>query len=88
MVHYVTEAILAVHVLSKRLSQPTKNDMVRLKRLARYLIGVRDYALFFPVAGEVDYSECFSDSDWAGDACDRKSVACGIIVCGNCTVLE
>ena len=88
MIHYVTEAIFAVHVLSKRLSQPTKNDMLRLKRLGRYLLGVRDYALFFPKVGEVDFSECFSDSAWAGDACDRKSVACGVIVCGGCTLLE
>ena len=88
MIHYVTEAIFAVHVLSKRFSQPTKNDMLGLKRLGRYLLGVRDYALFFPKAGEVDFLECFSDSDWAGDACDRKSVACGTIVCGGCTLLE
>ena len=42
MVNYVTETIFAVHVLSKRLSAPTKNDMKRLKHLGRYLLGVKD----------------------------------------------
>ena len=43
---------------------------------------------FFPKPGEVDFLECFSDSDWAGDACDRKCVACCVIVCGGCTLLK
>ncbi len=56
-------------------------------RLARYLLGVvRDYALFFPVAGDVDYLERFSDR--AGDARDRKSASCGVIARGGCTLLE
>ncbi len=41
---------------------------MRLKRLARCLIGVKDLALLSPVEGEIEYLEC--------DACDRKSVAC------------
>ena len=88
MVNYVTEAVFAVHVLSKRLSSPTKSDFKRLKHLGRYLIGVKDPALFFPVSGGTDVLDCYSDSDWAGDACDRKSVACGVIICGGCTLLE
>eukprot|EP00959_Pyramimonas_sp_CCMP1952_P238884 4991996-Pyramimonas_sp.AAC.1 len=45
--------------------------MKRLKHLGRYLLGVRDYALFFPRAGEADSLECYADSDWAGDSIDR-----------------
>ncbi|CAK0850526.1 unnamed protein product, partial [Prorocentrum cordatum] len=53
MVNYVTEVTFAVHVLSKRLATPTDNDMKRLKQFGRYLLGVQDYALFFP--GEAEY---------------------------------
>ncbi|CAK0822283.1 unnamed protein product [Prorocentrum cordatum] len=88
MVNYVTEVTFAVHVLSKRLATPTDNDMKRLKHLGRYLLGVRDYALFFPRAGEADILECYTDSDWAGDTIDRKSVSCGVLCCGGCTLLE
>jgi hypothetical protein len=88
MVNYVTEAVFAVHILSKRLASTTKADMKRLKHFGRYLIGVKDMALYFPKAGDIETLECYSDSDWAGDACDRKSVACGIIQCGGCTLLE
>ena len=54
MINYVTEAVFAVHVLSKRLSGPTKNDMLRLKRLGGCLLGVRDFGLFMPMAGAID----------------------------------
>ena len=54
MVNYVTEAVFAVHVLSKRLSGPTKNDMLRLKRLGGCLLGVRDFGLFMTMAGAID----------------------------------
>eukprot|EP00959_Pyramimonas_sp_CCMP1952_P141919 2970885-Pyramimonas_sp.AAC.1 len=62
--------------------------MKRLKHLGRYLLGVRDYGLFFPKEGEVDILECYTDSDWAGDTVDRKSVSCGVLSCGGCTLLE
>ncbi|CAK0871316.1 unnamed protein product, partial [Prorocentrum cordatum] len=88
MINYITEATFAVHVLSKRMSKPTVNDMKRLKHLGRYLLGVRDYGLFFPKEGGVDILECYTDSDWAGDTVDRKSVSCGVLSCGGCTLLE
>ena len=75
-------------MLTKRLSNPTQNDSLRLKRLGRYLLGVRDMGLFLPMRGDAEILECYSDSDSAGDACDRKSVACGIITCGGCVLLE
>ncbi|CAK0831086.1 unnamed protein product, partial [Prorocentrum cordatum] len=88
MVNYVTEVTFAVHVLSKRLATPTDYDMKMLKHLGRHLLGVRDYALFFPRAGEADILECYTDSDRAGDTIDRKSVSCGVLCCGGCTLLE
>ena len=87
-VNYVTEAAFAVHVLSKRLSKPAISDVKRLKQFGRYLRGVRDYAPFFPRAGEIHVLERCADSAWAGDATDRKSVACGVMRCGGCALLE
>jgi hypothetical protein len=36
----------------------------------------------------MNYLECYSDSDRAGDACHRKSVACGVIEGGGCALLS
>jgi hypothetical protein len=82
------DLIFVVHILSKRLSAPCKADIGRLRHLARYLQGTRDLAIWFPVAGDYNIMECFCDTDWAGDKIDRKSVGCGVIQCGGCTLVE
>ena len=63
--------------------------MHRLKHFARYLAGIQGkLGMYFPKDGDYDVIECFSDSDWAGDQTDRKSISCGVFRCGDCTLSE
>ena len=60
------------------MKQPTKASLTRLKRLARYLAGTQSARdVLMELGTDYDQHEAFlrvwSDSDWAGDAKDRKS---------------
>ena len=60
----------------------------RLKHMARYLQGTRDLGIWFPRLGGTTTLECYTDTDWAGDKTDRRSVGCGAIFLGDCLLLE
>ena len=47
-VNDLTKAVFAVHILSKRLSKPAKNDTMLLKRFGRYLMGSRTWLCSSP----------------------------------------
>ena len=53
-------------------------------RVLQYLANTRDYALSF--SGQVGGLEAFSDSDWAGDRENRKSISGGLIRLGGDTI--
>ncbi|PNX65991.1 copia protein, partial [Trifolium pratense] len=52
------------------------------KRILRYIRGTMDYGILFPNTDKGNQCEliAYTDSNWCGDANDRKSTA-GIIVC-------
>ncbi|KAH9703475.1 retrovirus-related pol polyprotein from transposon RE1 [Citrus sinensis] len=56
------------------LSSPTLEHWEACKRLLRYLKGSIQFGLYFYQFGTLQMN-CFSDSDWACDNDDRKSVA-------------
>jgi len=66
-----------VSVAGRDLSAPTAQSVRRLKRLVRYLIGVRDEGVFLPrpEEGNAVVVRGFSDSDWASDKATRKSIS-------------
>ena len=61
-----------VSILSQRVSNPTKEDWVELKRLIRYLKGTKHFKLKL---GNLRSNNLivFSDADWAQNRNDRKS---------------
>ena len=65
--------------VAKFCSQPTKCHWTAVKRIFRYLKGAPDLGLLY---SRGDQQECrgYSDSDWAGDLNDRKSMS-GYISC-------
>jgi hypothetical protein len=71
----------SVAVASQHVQNPTVQDVVRVKRILRYLNGTRDYVLRF-TNGEC-LIDAYCDSDW-GNSKDRKSMT-GILIylCGN-----
>lgn len=67
----------AVQRLSARLQSPTVRDMNAAKRVFRYLSGTRSIGLIFDGSQpRLNVTvEAFSDSDWANDKIDRKSIS-------------
>ena len=75
----------AVSNVAKFCSKPTKEHWTAVKRIIRYLKGTQNYGLLYKKA---DSSTCigFSDSDWAGDADDRKSTSGYIFQVGGTAI--
>ena len=70
------DAQFEMSILGSVLGKPTAGLMVALKRVARYLKGMRDLVNKLQLNQDVDKHvvklDGFSDSDWAGST-DRKS---------------
>ena len=64
----------AVSNAARYCSSPTEFNLMRIKRILRYLNGTIDYGILY--TNKCNF-ECvgYSDSDWAGDVKDRKSTS-------------
>eukprot|EP00973_Karenia_brevis_P016497 2259503-Karenia_brevis.AAC.1 len=54
-----------------------------LKKVARYLVGVKRIVWKFKWQGDVRFSRVYSDSDWGGNVRDRKSTSGGVWMLGG-----
>jgi hypothetical protein len=63
----------SVAILSQKNSQPSRNDLLEVKRVIRYLKGTSDYALRVSDCSVHSNLQVFSDADWAENKIDRKS---------------
>lgn len=75
----------SVQMLSQYLHAPRVKHMVALTRVLRYLKWTAGHGLFFP-SGNPLHLRMYSDSDWAGDANDRKSVGAYSLLLGDVAV--
>lgn len=64
----------AVSDVAKFSANPTQRHWTGVKRILRYLKGTSDLGLHY-TSSDVDGLVGYSDSDWAGDLDDRKSVS-------------
>lgn len=64
----------AVNNVARYCAEPTKEHMIAVKRIMRYLKGTRNFGLEYTKDGN---KNCigFSDADWAGNSDDRKSIS-------------
>ena len=69
--------------LARAMAKPTRGHWNRLKRAVRYLKvhgrWIQEYRLQDPTS----MIDIFTDSDWAGDKIDRKSVSCVVTLIGG-----
>ena len=86
--NYKPEVNFAVKELSHGLQAPTEEDYKRLKHFARFLIGSRDFGIFFPAAGDDHEVAVSTDSDWAQDKITRKSTSCYNIMVDGCLLAD
>ena len=73
----------ATKEVCRRLTEPDRTDIVRLKRIIRYLKGVPRVIWRFKWQAPVDELSLFSDSDWAGCRRTRRSTSGGVVMLGG-----
>jgi len=69
--------------VSRGMANPTHGDVVRIKRVIRYLVGAKRVINTFNWQDPVASLTVYSDSDWAGCAKTRKSSSGGMILRGR-----
>lgn len=57
----------AVGVVSRSLENPAKRDVIKVKRILRYLRGTTDYGINYENNKKAGILECYSDADHCGD---------------------
>jgi len=67
----------AVGKVARHVSKPAQVHVIAVKRIIRYIQGTIDYGITF--GGSMDKLMVFSDSDWAGDLNNRRSVS-GMVI--------
>lgn len=68
---------------SRGMAKPTKGDVVRLKRILRYLKGSPKVVNQFHFQGRQSKLVTYTDSDWAGCVKTRKSTSGGAMMLGK-----
>ena len=76
----------AVKEICRGMSRPTRGDLARLRRLARYLVGRPRSVWEFPYQEEGEELSGYTDSDWAGCRRTARSTSGGAILRGNHTL--
>lgn len=76
----------AVGALSQHSATPGPDHLVAMKRAYRYLSGTRGATLVFDGSIKNQKLVGYSDSDWAGDPIDRRSIAGHAFLIGNTAI--
>ena len=69
--------------LSQYISDPAKHHGHSAKNLMRYLKSTIKQRLRYSPGGAHNHLVVYSDSDWASDKVDRKSVSGSVVMFGN-----
>ena len=77
------DLLFPVKELMRKLSRPDEDDLVRLKRVARYLISAPRMVVEFPWAPLAQVLTVYTDADHAGCIRSRKSTSGGVILWGK-----
>ena len=72
----------AVKECAKCMARPRKTDLVKLKRIARYLRSKPELVTVYERQRNENKIKAYTDSDWAGDRCTRKSTSGGALMVG------
>ena len=74
----------ATKEICREMAKPTERGMLKMKRLARYLLQFPRIVLRYKPNVEDDgVIDAYSDSDWAGCIRTRKSTSGGVMMLGN-----
>ena len=73
----------ASKVLARGMANPTEADVIRLKRILRYLKGTPNMYICYPWQDPPKVVTGYGDSDWAGCRVSRKSTSGGAMFFGK-----
>ena len=76
----------ATKEISRKMSEPTRADWEKLKRLGRYLKGAPRATNTFAYRDEKPEIEIWTDTDFAGCPRTRKSTSGGVLRFGGSTI--
>ena len=65
------------------MATPRQQDLMRLKRMARYLKGRQRLQIHFPWLEDPHFATLVTDSDWANDKVTRRSNSGGVLLYGR-----
>ena len=86
LAHDRPDIMYACKELARFAANPHSADLIRAKRLARYLKGYPTFTWHFHGFEEPTSLVTWVDSDWAGQTDTRKSTSGGIVLIGSCCV--
>jgi hypothetical protein len=72
----------SVGVCARYQANPKESHVKAVKRIIRYISGTTDFGICYTFDTNVEIAG-YTDSDWAGDANDRKSTSGGAFFVGN-----
>ena len=73
----------SVKEICRGVANPARADLLKLRRLARYLVGRPRLVAHYRFQEEVEELRVYSDSDWAGCRRTAKSTSGGVIMRGG-----
>ncbi|XP_063634664.1 uncharacterized protein LOC134805278 [Cydia splendana] len=73
----------AVNLVSRNVENPTKQDVVKVKRIFRYLVGTKEKGILFKRNSPLEIINAYSDSDYAGDPKTRRSTSGSVLMIAN-----
>ena len=68
---------------SRAMAKPVRGSWRKLKRVARYMLGIAAVVWVFAWQEEPEHSHTLADSDWEGNVKDRKSTSGGVWMLGE-----
>ncbi|CAH3975397.1 unnamed protein product [Pieris brassicae] len=60
----ITQAVNLVH---REVENPTREDVTKVKKIFRYLVGTKEKGILFKRSKEIENIDAYSDSDYVGD---------------------
>jgi hypothetical protein len=86
LVHTRLDICYAVGYLSRYMEAPTSEHWSAVKHLLRYIAGTKDHGCTYARQDVRARLVGYSDTDWAGDVDDRKSMSGVLYFLGSCPI--
>ena len=82
LTHTRPDIVNAVSIVSRFMSEPSKDHLTAAKRILRYIKGTKSYGIMYETKKDFKLTG-YTDSDWAGSVDDRKSTSGYVFQLGN-----